>query len=125
ADQRGAFHLATPVGVSLSGDADRDLTLTEQRVLLAAVGRMTVDDHLTFKGVVLHRVAAGIIKVSVAAADHTVAENNDAGALAGVAVEKADVNRIQPVFHPVPQGRAKRDAAVPHLMPGNCGVEAW
>src|SRR4029077_20222514 len=110
ADQRGAFHLAAAIRRRFSGDADRNLSLAEQRIDLTAVRRMAVHDLLALEGVfLLHAVAAGVVEISVPAPDHAVAEDNDARPLAGVTVQEANVNRVQPVFHFVP---CRRDTGV-------------
>ncbi|MGY3493996.1 hypothetical protein ACVW1B_003415 [Bradyrhizobium sp. USDA 4502] len=44
------------------------------------------------EGIALHRVAAGVVKIGVAAQYLAVAEENDAAALADATVQQGDVN---------------------------------
>ena len=104
------FMIAARVGEG-AGDADADRgRAAEQRIVVVARECVALHQHLALEGVVLHRVAAGVKQIGVAAEDLAVAEHNHAAALADAPVQQADVDRIQPVLHdvPVPAAVAQR-----------------
>src|SRR4051794_40671136 len=67
-------------------DADRGRA-AEQRIVVAPRRGVTLDQHLALEGVVLHRVAAGVIEVGIAAKNLAVAKQNHAAALADPTIE--------------------------------------
>ena len=96
-------------------DADRGRA-AEQRIGVGA-GGVALHQHLALEGVALHRVAAGVKQIGVAAEDLAVTEHNHAAALAGAAIQQADVDRIQPVLHDVPMPAAAPTETGMSFMP--------
>ena len=70
--------------------------------LASGLRGVALHQHLALEGVALHRVAAGVKQVGVAAEDLAIPEQDHAAALAGSAVLQADMDRIQTVLHDVP-----------------------
>src|ERR1700727_1948099 len=60
---------------------------------------MALDQNLALEGIFLHRVAADIEQVRVAAQDIAIPKQHDTAAFAGAAVLKDDMDRIQPILH--------------------------
>src|ERR1700758_5310213 len=72
ADQRGAVHHGVTVGES-AGDADADRVRAAEQGIVVLARCVATDQHLALEGVVLHRVGADVIKISVTADDLAVA----------------------------------------------------
>ena len=72
----------------------------EQRIGVGA-GGVALDQNLALEGITLHRVAAGIEQIGVAAEDLAVPEQDHAAALAGAPVLQDDMDRIQTILHDV------------------------
>src|SRR4051794_28710817 len=123
-DQRGAVHHAGRVGEG-AGDADADRgRAAEQRIGVGA-GGVALHQHLALEGVALHRIGAGVEQIGVAAKDLAIPEKNHAAALARTSVEQADVDRIQPVLHRVPDATVPgRGAPLPFCQTRCHGVNA-
>src|SRR4051794_29465132 len=86
---------------------------------------MTLYQHFALEGVALHRIGAGVEQIGVAAEDLAVPEKNHAAALARTSVEQADVDRIQPVFHRLPDATVPgRGALLPFCQTRCHGVNA-
>src|SRR4051794_25166621 len=86
---------------------------------------MTLYQHFALEGVALHRIGAGVEQIGVAAEDLAVPEKNHAAALARTSVEQADVDRIQPVLHRLPDATVPgRGAPLPFCQTGCHGVNA-
>src|SRR4051794_35225870 len=86
---------------------------------------MTLYQHFALEGVALHRIGAGVEQIGVAAEDLAVPEKNHAAALARTSVEQADVDRIQPVLHRLPDATVPgRRAPLPFCQTRCHGVNA-
>src|SRR6185312_8303007 len=123
ADERGPVHAAAGVGEGPRyADADRIRAAAEQRIVIVARRGVALYQHFAFEAVTLHSVAAGIKQVGVAAEDLAIAEQNDAAALADAPIQQGDVDRIEPVFHDVPDaGRRARGSRSKELCQSAAG----
>src|SRR4051794_21149023 len=86
---------------------------------------MTLYQHFALEGVALHRIGAGVEQIGVAAENLTIPEQNHAAPLARTSVEQADVDRIQPVLHRLPDATVPgRGAPLPFCQTRCHGVNA-
>ena len=72
---------------------------------------MALDQHLALEGIPFRRVAAGVVKIGIAADDLAIPEDDHAATFAGSPILQADVDRIQTV-HDVAAGYDLRHSGV-------------